>query len=223
LGHFEITCKFLRRLRRALCVARRDGAWISARPPFRQRSHHGGTVDVHSVVGEGSEFVVRLPVLRTAMTRSPLPAVETVAPPGTGCRVLIVDDSVDTARSLAMLLTTSGHDVRIAHDGPTALEASLNPRAGRGSTGCRLAGNQRLRGRDEDASATRSGSCDIDCHDRVRPGSRPSAFARGRLRSSPGQAGRLQQGAENPGWRRADEHEVTLKQNRRFALALLAQ
>jgi hypothetical protein len=55
-------------------------------------------------VGEGSEFVVRLPVMRTAMATSSSLAVETAEPPGTGCRVLSVDDSVDTARSLAMLL-----------------------------------------------------------------------------------------------------------------------
>jgi PAS domain S-box-containing protein len=87
---------------------------------------HGGTVDVHSALGEGSEFVVRLPVMRTPMATSSSPTVATVEPPGTGRRVLIVDDSVDTAQSLAMLLKTSGHDVRIAHDGQTGLEASLD-------------------------------------------------------------------------------------------------
>ena len=42
--------------------------------------------------------------------------------------MLVVDDNVDTATSLAMLLTESGHDVRTAHDGPTALEAALDYR-----------------------------------------------------------------------------------------------
>ena len=41
-------------------------------------------------------------------------------------RVLVVDDNVDAAESLAMLLKASGHDTRIAHDGPTALEATLD-------------------------------------------------------------------------------------------------
>ena len=83
-------------------------------------------MEVHSVLGEGSEFVVRLPVMQTAMATSPAPAVETVEPARTSCRVLIVEDNVDTARSLAMLLKAAGHDARIAHDGPTALEVSLN-------------------------------------------------------------------------------------------------
>jgi CheY-like chemotaxis protein len=34
-----------------------------------------------------------------------------------------VDDNVDAAESLAMLLRLEGHDVRVAHDGPAALAA----------------------------------------------------------------------------------------------------
>ncbi len=37
------------------------------------------------------------------------------------CHVLVVDDSVDTAESLALLLTGTGHRVCTAHDGPSAL------------------------------------------------------------------------------------------------------
>jgi CheY-like chemotaxis protein len=39
-------------------------------------------------------------------------------------RVLVVDDNVDTAETLAMLLRLDGHDVRIAHSGPAAVEAA---------------------------------------------------------------------------------------------------
>ena len=38
-------------------------------------------------------------------------------------RILIVDDSRDAAESLAMLLSLSGHQVALAHDGVQALEA----------------------------------------------------------------------------------------------------
>jgi CheY-like chemotaxis protein len=38
-------------------------------------------------------------------------------------RVVIVDDNVDAAQSLGMLLEASGHSVRLAHDGRDALEA----------------------------------------------------------------------------------------------------
>jgi two-component system, OmpR family, response regulator len=36
-------------------------------------------------------------------------------------RVLLVDDSVDAAQAMSMLLETLGHDVRMAHDGVSAL------------------------------------------------------------------------------------------------------
>jgi CheY-like chemotaxis protein len=42
--------------------------------------------------------------------------------------VLVVDDNVDAARALAMLLKESGHDVRAIYDGLTALDTALNYR-----------------------------------------------------------------------------------------------
>jgi len=89
---------------------------------------HGGAVEASSVLGKGSEFVVRLPVVLIPTLASPPPSTETAQPAGKGCRVLAVDDNVDAAEILAMLLEASGHDVRMAHDGPTALEAALDYR-----------------------------------------------------------------------------------------------
>jgi CheY-like chemotaxis protein len=40
-----------------------------------------------------------------------------------GRRILVVDDYVDAAESLATLLSLLGHQVRTAYDGPSALEA----------------------------------------------------------------------------------------------------
>jgi PAS domain S-box-containing protein len=82
---------------------------------------HGGTVEASSVLEQGSEFVVRLPVIPGPPVAVAALPVETVAPPKAGCRILIVDDSVDTAQSLAMLLSAVGHDVRVAYEGQTAL------------------------------------------------------------------------------------------------------
>jgi CheY-like chemotaxis protein len=45
-----------------------------------------------------------------------------------GTRVLVVDDSVDSAETLGELLRIWGHDVRLAHDGPAAVEAARDYR-----------------------------------------------------------------------------------------------
>jgi CheY-like chemotaxis protein len=88
---------------------------------------HGGTVEASSVLGQGSEFVVRLPVTPTSATQ-PRAAPTEAAQPTTSLRALVVDDNVDTAESMALLLKASGHDVRTAHDGPTSLEAARDYR-----------------------------------------------------------------------------------------------
>lgn len=49
--------------------------------------------------------------------------------PAAGLRVLVVDDNVDAAESLALLLQAWGHDVRTAHDGPGALDQAARFRA----------------------------------------------------------------------------------------------
>jgi CheY-like chemotaxis protein len=71
-------------------------------------------------LGKGSEFTVTLPLLRRGVANDARRArgPEFTAPP---TRVLVVDDNVDAAATLAMLLRLAGHDVRVAHDGPTAL------------------------------------------------------------------------------------------------------
>jgi len=84
---------------------------------------HGGTVEAQSAgLGEGTEFTVRLPVLRSPTGRSQTLSKERDEHSGAGWRVLVVDDNVDSADSIAMLLQVSGHDVRVAYSGPDALE-----------------------------------------------------------------------------------------------------
>ena len=89
---------------------------------------HGGSVEAHSVLGQGSEFVVRLPLMLTALPAAPLPALDAALPPTKSCRVLVVDDNVDAAQSLAKLLELTGHEVRLAYDGPSALAAAIDYR-----------------------------------------------------------------------------------------------
>lgn len=89
---------------------------------------HGGKVAAYSALGQGSEFVVRLPVVLTAKPPPLPPPTHKAKQTGLSLRVLVVDDNVDTAKSLEMLLRESGYDVRTAHDGSTALEAALDYR-----------------------------------------------------------------------------------------------
>jgi signal transduction histidine kinase len=79
--------------------------------------------------GTGSEFVVELPLVPglRAGQRTPARRREAKAADPTGerpARILIVDDNQDALESLAEFLTELGHEVRTAHDGPSALEAA---------------------------------------------------------------------------------------------------
>ena len=83
---------------------------------------HGGSVAAFSEgAGDGSEFVVRLPLaLGHAVTTRPAPA-GAQAPPRTRRRLLVVDDNRDFANTLSMLLETFGHEVRTVYDGRAAV------------------------------------------------------------------------------------------------------
>ena len=77
---------------------------------------HGGEVHAASRgPGHGAAFVVRLPLAKEpAASRSP---PSSSWPGARALRILIVEDSRDTADSLELLLTLQGHEVRVAYDG----------------------------------------------------------------------------------------------------------
>ena len=85
---------------------------------------HGGTVSCDSPgVGKGSRFTVSLPCLPArAETRRPGAAGGEGAQAGAPLRILVVDDNVDAAATLAMLLDVAGHAVAVEHRSQDALE-----------------------------------------------------------------------------------------------------
>jgi len=84
---------------------------------------HGGKVTAESQgAGQGSTFTVRLPVLAAAASRASNDAQLAHAAPCGGLNVLVVDDNLDAAESLALILQMDGYDVRVASEGHMALE-----------------------------------------------------------------------------------------------------
>jgi PAS domain S-box-containing protein len=93
---------------------------------------HGGTVSAASAgSGQGSEFTIRLPFAETSRkTAADFATAAESKNRAPRCRVLVVDDNVDSVDSLAMLLRIMGHEVEIANDGQEALAVALRFRPG---------------------------------------------------------------------------------------------
>ncbi len=94
---------------------------------------HGGAVGCESAgEGQGSRFFACLPCLAGAEPGRDAPAEKLPsAPASTALRILVVDDNIDAAVTLAMLLEVSGHEVQIEHGALAALERarSMKPQA----------------------------------------------------------------------------------------------
>jgi signal transduction histidine kinase/ActR/RegA family two-component response regulator len=92
---------------------------------------HGGNIVAHSAgLGRGASFSVRLP-LTSPPIQSEEDALAEVVPLFRGdLWVLVVEDNVDAAESLAMLLRTSGWSVRVARTAADALQVAeaMRPR-----------------------------------------------------------------------------------------------
>ena len=85
---------------------------------------HGGQVEVHSSLGQGSEFVVRLPLMAVELEKTAHISERVDPKIARPLRVLVVDDNVDTVLSFSMLLKASGHDVFTANDGLMAVQVA---------------------------------------------------------------------------------------------------
>jgi two-component system CheB/CheR fusion protein len=71
-------------------------------------------------LNQGSKFVIKLPISQNAAI-NPLPKKEINRPQ----RVLVVDDDLDTVKSLSLLLRLSGYDTRTAMNGPDAITSAI--------------------------------------------------------------------------------------------------
>jgi two-component system CheB/CheR fusion protein len=81
----------------------------------------GGAVEAHSEgPGRGSQFTIRLPA---ATSRA---AVEGAGGGPASLRILVVENNSQAAESLALLLGAWGYEVRVAYDGPAALQVAAD-------------------------------------------------------------------------------------------------
>lgn len=86
---------------------------------------HGGRVQAHSAgLGKGCEFTVKIPMLDKVARQATTTYVETGTTTGRPLRVLVVEDNVDAADSLSLLLRLFGHEVRVARNGPAGLDVA---------------------------------------------------------------------------------------------------
>jgi PAS domain S-box-containing protein len=86
---------------------------------------HGGALEAASEgPGKGSEFTLRLKLAREQAGEPARAAQPALRPKSPGERVLVVDDNVDAAATLEMLLGSLGYQTRVVHDGASALAAA---------------------------------------------------------------------------------------------------
>jgi len=81
---------------------------------------HGGTIEAYSAgPGQGADFIVRLPLAAGGAAHAQ--DLSERGAPQRVRRVLVVDDNIDAARTLAHLLEDGGHEVEVAYEGTSAL------------------------------------------------------------------------------------------------------
>jgi two-component system CheB/CheR fusion protein len=82
-----------------------------------------GRVQVQSGgLGKGSEFTVKLPIVSDTSGHETKTVLEPGKSAGEPLQILVVEDNVDSADSMNLLLRLYGHEVQVARTGPTAIE-----------------------------------------------------------------------------------------------------
>jgi signal transduction histidine kinase/ActR/RegA family two-component response regulator len=86
---------------------------------------HDGSVAAYSEgLGQGSEFVVRLPAITADCEHDDLDQFDGGIADAAPRRILVVDDNRDAANTLALVLQIMGNETRTAHDGLEALDVA---------------------------------------------------------------------------------------------------
>jgi signal transduction histidine kinase/CheY-like chemotaxis protein len=86
---------------------------------------HQGSVAAHSDgIGKGSTFILRLPLAQPGAGSDARPDHGGAELPGRSLKLLVVDDNVDAASTLGMVLADAGHTVRVEHHPHGALDAA---------------------------------------------------------------------------------------------------
>jgi PAS domain S-box-containing protein len=89
-------------------------------------SIHRGTIAAKSAgVGHGAEFIVRIPAIDAPSMAQPAQAKAGTAGEAGTLRILVVDDSADSAESMGMILSMGGHEVRTALDSGEAQRIAI--------------------------------------------------------------------------------------------------
>jgi two-component system CheB/CheR fusion protein len=150
---------------------------------------HGGNITAASEgAGKGSTFTVRLPRLPEYARHMAAPRQRSGTQPRERRSVVVVDDNLDAAESMAILLRNVGHEVRIEHDGLAAIKELTRELPDVVLLDIGLPGNLGLRGRQTPAPAPRRR---VGAHlrdDRLRPGGRSPPLDGSRVRRPPREA-----------------------------------
>jgi len=86
---------------------------------------HQGRVEAHNTgAGRGATFKVVLPCISAVSAEPPLAVVEAVRKADRVCRVMVVDDNIDAAESVAMYLRLEGHEVKVVTDAHHAISSA---------------------------------------------------------------------------------------------------
>ena len=88
---------------------------------------HGGRLEARSAgLGRGCEFIVHLPLHISPPAEDSSRRTDLESPSEGSLRVLVADDNMDAAASLALVLEMKGHHVRTVHDGVEAVQAAAS-------------------------------------------------------------------------------------------------